>query len=462
MNSEGKNKNTSNRESFSPAEHYHRLELWKFRFRRFIRVVLWIIIGPFLGSFRRGIEWVIALCLILILFPVLIIVYPILRLNGFNIKKLEKRGQWNATIYLFQFDIPKNFFGKVLSTLRIHKIPILFNILSGDISFVGPRILSPEEFSQGGREKFETGNIRPGLITLWKIKQLANIDFENAFKTDLEYVKNRTLLGDFGMALRMIPATLYGGKPGKTADQLNLMGVCIDNITMDQTINLLIEKMKTAVSNQVCFVNADCYNIAAKDPEYRKVLKNADLVLADGIGVKLAGKLLKKEIKQNINGTDLFPFLCKRLEKEDASLYLLGARPGVVEKVAAWIEKKYPLVKIAGKNSGYFSNEQELEIINHIRSSGAKMLLVALGVPAQEKWIFNNLQKIHIPVVMGVGGLFDFYSGRISRAPAWIREIGLEWFYRFLQEPTRMWKRYFVGNTIFMFRVLKATIHRSQ
>jgi N-acetylglucosaminyldiphosphoundecaprenol N-acetyl-beta-D-mannosaminyltransferase len=134
----------------------------------------------------------------------------------------------------------------------------------------------------------------------------------------------------------------------------------------------------------------------------------------------------------------------------------------VAESVTQWIATQYPGVTVSGCHHGYFRPEEEPEVIQNIAESGADILLVAMGVPQQDKWIDGHLHELGVKVAMGVGGLFDFYSGRILRAPLWVREIGMEWFYRFLQEPGRMWKRYFLGNGVFLFHVLRERItHRT-
>jgi N-acetylglucosaminyldiphosphoundecaprenol N-acetyl-beta-D-mannosaminyltransferase len=130
-------------------------------------------------------------------------------------------------------------------------------------------------------------------------------------------------------------------------------------------------------------------------------------------------------------------------------------KPGVTDAVCEWIRAIYPLTKICGSHHGYFEPENEEIILKHIASSGAEVLLVAFGAPLQDMWIDKNLTKTGVKVAMGVGGLFDFYSGRIPRAPQWLREIGGEWLYRFYQETKRRWKRYFVGNFVFLYRVGK-------
>jgi N-acetylglucosaminyldiphosphoundecaprenol N-acetyl-beta-D-mannosaminyltransferase len=134
-------------------------------------------------------------------------------------------------------------------------------------------------------------------------------------------------------------------------------------------------------------------------------------------------------------------------------LFLLGARPGIADAVAAWVHAHYPRVKLAGFHHGYFAPEEEQLVLDEIRHSGASILLVALGAPRQDVWISRNLAATGVKVAMGVGGLFDFYSGRIPRAPQWLREMGLEWVYRLYREPGRMWRRYLVGNLAFLSHI---------
>jgi N-acetylglucosaminyldiphosphoundecaprenol N-acetyl-beta-D-mannosaminyltransferase len=184
------------------------------------------------------------------------------------------------------------------------------------------------------------------------------------------------------------------------------------------------------------------------------LLQKCGFVLADGIGLKLAGKILNSHIRQNVNGTDLFPLLCTALARENLGIYLLGGKPGVPEDVARWIAERHPSVRVSGCHHGFFSAAETASITEDIRRSGAAILLVALGVPRQEKWIREHQSESGVNIAIGVGGLFDFYSGRIPRAPLWIRELGMEWFYRFVQEPRRMWRRYFVGNFVFLVRAI--------
>jgi N-acetylglucosaminyldiphosphoundecaprenol N-acetyl-beta-D-mannosaminyltransferase len=224
---------------------------------------------------------------------------------------------------------------------------------------------------------------------------------------------------------------------------------------MAESIEDILSKLNRETPSQICFVNADCANIAYKNGHYLRVLQGADLCLADGIGLKLGAKILGQDIKQNVNGTDLFPRLCESLSRTGKGIYLLGARPGVAESVARWVQENAPDTTVSGFRHGYFDPEEEAAVIEDIRRSGARLLLVAFGAPHQDLWINEHLHETGVNLAMGVGGLFDFYSGRLTRAPVWMREMGMEWVYRLIQEPGRLWKRYLIGNGVFLSRVTR-------
>jgi N-acetylglucosaminyldiphosphoundecaprenol N-acetyl-beta-D-mannosaminyltransferase len=204
----------------------------------------------------------------------------------------------------------------------------------------------------------------------------------------------------------------------------------------------------------------DCVNIAQRNAEYAACLRECDWVLADGIGLKLGCNLLGTPINQNVNGTDLLPRLCERMAVRGGGVYLLGGLPGVAENVARWMEKTYRGLRVCGARHGYYLPAEMARVKEEIRASGAEVLLVALGAPKQELWIRDHARETGVKVALGVGGLFDFYGGRMERAPLWMREIGMEWLFRLGKEPRRMWKRYLVGNAVFAARIVWAHLTR--
>jgi N-acetylglucosaminyldiphosphoundecaprenol N-acetyl-beta-D-mannosaminyltransferase len=253
------------------------------------------------------------------------------------------------------------------------------------------------------------------------------------------------------------PAVTRGAAP---LPRIKLFDIEIDNVTLEQAVWVIRQRLDGDTPTQVSFVNADCVNIACRNPEYLQALQQSDLVFADGIGVRVAGQVLGQPVRDNVNGTDLLPLLAAALQGSGKRVYLLGGRPGVADGVARWLAKNYPGVKLVGWRHGYFSAEDEAQVIEDIRRCGADLVLVALGAPRQELWIRRTRSKLGAKVVMGVGGLLDFFSGRIPRAPRWIRKLGLEWCYRLYQEPQRLWRRYLVGNVLFLLRLAQIRLAR--
>lgn len=237
-------------------------------------------------------------------------------------------------------------------------------------------------------------------------------------------------------------------------ENFTLFGVHIHNMKLDQAVEDLLDRCKRRIRTQAAFVNADCLNKAWQDQSYRALLNGFDRVYADGSGIKLASYLFGWKLLDNVNGTDMFPKLCQGLAKQGGGLFLLGALPGVAENCSRAMQALYPGLKISGTQHGYFSDSDTASVIEKINASGADILLVAFGAPNQERWLAEHAPQLHCPIRMGVGGLFDFYSGRISRAPSWLRRMGMEWIWRLMQEPMRMWRRYLLGNPLFMIRLL--------
>ena len=246
--------------------------------------------------------------------------------------------------------------------------------------------------------------------------------------------------------------------PQTLPPRIHLLGIAVDNVTLADAVELILQGLEDQRTRRACFVNADCVNLAFRDHAYRQVLQEADLVFADGSGMRLAGIVLGRRVRDNVNGTDLFPRLCKALAGRGKRIFLLGARPGIARRAAQWILDRFPGLAVAGYRDGYFSAEEESAVIEEIRHAQADVLLVAFGAPRQDIWIRDHLDRLGVKMALGVGGLFDFYSGRLPRAPRWIRKLGLEWAYRLYQEPRRLWKRYLIGNAAFLLRIFWARL----
>lgn len=236
-------------------------------------------------------------------------------------------------------------------------------------------------------------------------------------------------------------------------EKIELFDIPILNVSRTEAVRYLMTSLASDEARQVCFVNAHCVNVSKKDPLYMQVLQNADTVFADGAGMGIAAKVLGKPLRDDVNGTDLFPILCQALQNSPYQVFLLGGEPGVAEKMARRVGEQFPGLQTCGTRDGYFDPSSSVQIAEQIRASGAELLLVAMGVPKQELWIAEHLQNLGVKVAMGVGGLFNFYSGTIPRAPYWMRRAKLEWLHRLYREPGRLWRRYLVGNILFLLRL---------
>lgn len=236
---------------------------------------------------------------------------------------------------------------------------------------------------------------------------------------------------------------------------ISLFGLNIEDATLTDTSASIIHNAKLDMQRKIYFVNAHCINIAATNAKYLCVLQDTEaLLFADGVGMRLTSKLAGFPLKDNVNGTDLFPLICSDAAVAGIKLALLGARPGIAQRCADNMKSQFPELEIVWIHDGYFSLRDEERIINSINRSGAQILFVAMGVPMQEFWIARNADKLCVPILLGVGALFDFYSGAMPRAPQRMRKLGLEWLFRLMMEPRRMFMRYIVGNPVFMVRVL--------
>ncbi len=422
---------------------FSRLAIQRRRLRR-SEALAWSLWSRILGGAKRTADLVIGIVLLFVFSPLLLVLHLVNARHGGAVLSSPRIGRWGRAFHAYSF-----------SSGWARNLPALFNVVRGDMSLIGPRALAPGQVNPSEPLTWKRFDARPGFLCLWWIRSRANIAYGTETKADAEYVETQSFLGDLGIALRAIPAFFYSDGEAFAPERISLLGIPIENCTMHEALEKILSRALGAAASQVCFVNADCVNIACRDPEYREILLGCGLVLADGIGVKLAGKILNRRIRQNVNGTDLLPLLCEAAAKQNLSIYLLGGKPGVAAAVAQWMEKNFTGLRLGGSRHGYFSVPEQPEVLEQIRASGAEILLVAFGAPRQEKWVREHLHATGAKVAMGVGGLFDFYSGRIPRAPVWIREIGMEWFYRFCQEPRRMWRRYFVGNLIFLSRIVR-------
>lgn len=249
------------------------------------------------------------------------------------------------------------------------------------------------------------------------------------------------------------PADVVAARGRPMPVHLTLLDVPLRNVAMRDAVAEIADASAGDRLAQFAFVNADCMNRAVELPRYRALLAAMRAVYADGSGIRLATRFFTPfAIRDNVNGTDMFPLLCDELFRRGRSLYLLGAAPGVAAAVAVAAKARCPGLAIAGTHDGMLADADHARVVAAINASGANVLLVAMGAPRQEFWIAEHAHELKVAVAIGVGGLFDFASGNMPRAPAWLRRLGLEWTYRLRQEPSRLWRRYVLGNPLFLWR----------
>lgn len=240
--------------------------------------------------------------------------------------------------------------------------------------------------------------------------------------------------------------------------RMDILGVPVHALTAAEAVAALDDWTDHAPV-KLAYLNAHGSNVAARHPEFLHVLQSS-VVFNDGIGVDIAARVLHgRRFPENLNGTD---FTVKYLQdtRKTWRVFLLGAKPGIAEAAAAKLLELAPRHRIAGVRNGYFRTEDSASIAAEIRQSGADLLLTALGNPAQELWIDRHGEATGCHLMVGVGALFDFLSGSVTRAPEWVRAAKAEWIYRLALEPKRLARRYLVGNPVFLARTLRRKLRR--
>lgn len=332
------------------------------------------------------------------------------------------------------------------------KSAVLFDIYSGKISFCGIPLthrLSPEiQFCVMNQIK-----CKAGLFSLYDLHRKTGLTIMSKEQL-LEQQLNGNIADYLVLIIKsFVSVVLYGRAITKLkkAKYLSLFGLRVKNTSMAEAVDW-ITQTQADKTNIGFFVNVHSINLSISDPSFFNQLSNANALFADGSGMRLAAKKAGFLLNGNNNGTDMLPHLCKSCVESKQSLYFFGAQPGIAEQAANALCKKYPGLNIAGTKHGYNKDNNAEQIIESINNSGCDILLVAMGSPVQEQWLLEHRDKLHCKTALAVGGLFDFYSGNISRSPLWLREIGMEWVWRLLQEPRNKFNRYVVGNPIFLYR----------
>ncbi len=239
------------------------------------------------------------------------------------------------------------------------------------------------------------------------------------------------------------------------AERIRVTGCPVDRLSFTETVAELCRRIDSDIRTHVIFINAAKIVRYSKNPPFRTIINRADLLLADGVAVVWAARLLRRPLPGRVNGTDLMEEMVAVAAERGYRVFFLGATPEVIVQVVGEFRRRHPNLKVAGYRDGYFRDEEHEAIIQEINRSGADLLLVGMSTPQKELWVDQNLNRLQVAVAQGVGGSFDVVAGVVSRAPRWMQHNGLEWFYRLLQEPRRMWRRYVETNSTFLWLVLR-------
>jgi N-acetylglucosaminyldiphosphoundecaprenol N-acetyl-beta-D-mannosaminyltransferase len=242
--------------------------------------------------------------------------------------------------------------------------------------------------------------------------------------------------------------------------RVNIAGAEIDTYSFDEVVDIIIDRALTSSTPEyVVTPNAQHINNLQTDDLFQEIYRHAALSVPDGVPLLWAAKFLRTPLNGRVNGTDLFEKICEMGSKKPLKIFFLGGRPGAAEKAAEILESRYPGLKIAGTYCppyGFETNALEGQKINQqILEINPQILFVGLGSPKQEKWIYANYQELKVPMSIAIGVSFELVAGMVSRAPEWMQKSGLEWLFRLVVEPKRLWKRYILGNPQFVWSIVK-------
>lgn len=237
-------------------------------------------------------------------------------------------------------------------------------------------------------------------------------------------------------------------------DRVEILDVKVDRVTFDRALDIAESFVKEEGVSTIFTPNSEIVMCAQRDAELMEILNNADMCTADGVGIVYGSRILKDPVPERVAGFDLVCGLLERLAKTGDGVFFFGAKPGVAEAAKAKMEEKYPGLSVVGCRNGYFKPKDEVDIVRQINESGAKLLLVCLGAPKQEKWITAHKDELKVNLCMGVGGTLDVFAGVAKRAPKILIKFNLEWAYRIIKNPSRIGR--FMALPKFVIKVFKS------
>jgi len=247
--------------------------------------------------------------------------------------------------------------------------------------------------------------------------------------------------------------------------EIKIAEVKFHRVGLSEAVNKIEEFINGNQTRQVCVTNTYSVVVMQADREFKRANNLSSLVVADGMPIVWLSHMYKNPIPRRIAGADLLDAVSNAANERGYTFFFLGASEKILKRIVTNLGKKYPRLQIAGTYAPpfkeVFTEEDNREMIEKINAVHPDVLWVGLSAPKQEKWIFHNLGRLKVGAAIGVGAVFDFIAGTVKRAPVWMQRMGLEWLWRFFQEPTRLWRRYIIGNTVFLFLVLKEVLFNS-
>ena len=247
----------------------------------------------------------------------------------------------------------------------------------------------------------------------------------------------------------------------QTTPRVTLFGVPIDSWTMEQTVTEIERRLDCQSFTQHVVVNVAKLVHMKDDPGLDEAVRSCDIINVDGMGVVWGAAFLGVSVPERVAGIDLFERLLELASRREEPVFFLGAKPEILERAVVNLQQRYPKLKIAGWHHGYFWDDEQ-SVVDKVRNSGAALLFVAITSPKKEQFINRHRKDLGVRFAMGVGGTFDIMAGMTKRAPLWMQRAGLEWFFRVLQEPRRMWKRYLVTNSLFAWMLLREKLTKKR
>jgi N-acetylglucosaminyldiphosphoundecaprenol N-acetyl-beta-D-mannosaminyltransferase len=237
-------------------------------------------------------------------------------------------------------------------------------------------------------------------------------------------------------------------------ERVEILGIPVDRLTLQELLEAAVALVRKGGNSVIMYLNVHVANQVHRDSALKEIFKKADIVYCDGGGIKFGARLLGEYLPERMTGADWIYELCARCEKEHISLFFLGGEPDVARRATDKLRVRYPDLHISGCHHGYFDRSRSSDVIDQINRSRTDILFVGFGTPMQELWLDEHRPQIRVPLCWAVGALVDFVSGEVRRGPRWMLDNNLEWLFRLVLEPKRMWRRYLIGNARFLAAVL--------